>query len=197
MATPHEHLALDLGAPSLSAALEALLILAEEPVPVEELARVTAASSGDVAQTLAQLAQEYLESERGFELRNVAGGWRFYSSEACAELVQRWVTDGRQARLSQAALETLAVIAYRQPVSRALVGSIRGVSVDGVIRTLLARGLIREAGTDASSTARLFATTDHFLERMGLTSLEELPPIAHLLPDPGEVTDHTDGEPLE
>lgn len=192
---PHEEPSL--GAPSLAAALEALLLLAEDPMSVEELARATFSEPDEVARTLADLAAQYDEQGRGFELRQLAGAWRFYTSHHCSALIQRWVTDARQSKLSQAALETLAVIAYRQPVARAVISSIRGVNVDGVVRTLLARGLIEERGSDPTTGARLYATTDYFLERMGMTSLTDLPAITHLLPDPSEVTHHTDGEPLE
>ncbi len=179
-----------LGAPSLGAALEALLLIAEEPLDSAVLGAACDAPVDLIEGTLADLQRQYLEQGRGFTLRAVAGGWRFYTSEACADLITRWVTDGRQSRLSPAALETLAVVAYRQPVSRARISAIRGVSVDAVMRTLTARGLVAEAGTDHTTGAHLYATTDHFLERMGLQTLDQLPPIAHLLPDPRDVTDH-------
>jgi segregation and condensation protein B len=120
---------------------------------------------------------------RGFDLREVAGGWRFYTRAECSPLIERWVVDGQQARLTQAALETLSVIAYRQPVTRGRVSAVRGVSVDGVIKTLLTRGLIEEAGTEHESGAIFYKTTSYFLERMGIASLEDLPPLAEHLPD--------------
>ncbi|MGA0946124.1 MAG: SMC-Scp complex subunit ScpB, partial [Candidatus Nanopelagicales bacterium] len=140
-------------APSLGAALEALLIVAVEPLSTVDLAEATRHPVDAVATRLAELAQEYLDQERGFALREVAGGWRFYTSASCSGLVERWVLDGQQAKLTQAALETLAVIAYRQPVSRARISAVRGVNVDGVLRTLQSRGLLEEAGTDPSSQA--------------------------------------------
>ena len=127
---------------------------------------------------------EYAEQGRGFELRNVAGGWRYYTREELAPVVEAFVLDGQQARLTQAALETLAVVAYRQPVSRARVSAIRGVNVDGVMRTLLTRGLVEEAGTDHSSGAHLYRTSSYFLERIGVTSLDDLPGARAVPPRP-------------
>src|SRR5690348_6499427 len=122
---------------ALSGALEAILLVVDEPVSEVVLAQVLQTPQGQVREQLATLAEEYNASGRGFELREVAGGWRFYTSPAYASVVERFVVDGQQARLTQAALETLAVVAYRQPVSRARVSAVRGVNVDGVIRTLL------------------------------------------------------------
>ncbi len=181
----------------LPAALESLLIIAAEPMAEDELASATGSPPEEVRETLQGLADDYRRVGRGFELRRVANGWRFYSSAHCAPVVHRWVTDGRQARLSQAALETLAVIAYRQPVSRAKVGSIRGVNVDAVMRTLQSRGLIEQTAEDPLTGAGLYATTTLFLERMNLTDLSELPPIVDLLPDPVDVADHVDGAALD
>lgn len=177
----------ELPAPSLGAALEALLIVAVEPQSTVELAEATRHPVDEVEARLKELAQEYAAQERGFALREVAGGWRYYTSESCSGMVERWVLDGQQARLTQAALETLAVIAYRQPVSRARISAVRGVNVDGVLRTLQSRGLIEEAGTDPSSQAILFRTTPYFLERMGIASLEDLPDLAEHLPDLAEL----------
>jgi segregation and condensation protein B len=176
-----------LPAPSLGAALEALLIVAVEPQSTVELAEATRHPIDEVAARLRELSEEYLAQGRGFALREVAGGWRFYTSEACSGMVERWVLDGQQARLTQAALETLAVIAYRQPVSRARISAVRGVNVDGVLRTLQSRGLIEEAGTDPSSQAILFRTTPYFLERLGIASLEDLPDLSEHLPDLAEL----------
>ncbi len=151
----------------------------------------------DVTGALTELAAEYAEQGRGFELRNVAGGWRYYTREELAPVVEAFVLDGQQARLTQAALETLAVVAYRQPVSRARVSAIRGVNVDGVMRTLLTRGLVEEAGHDHSSGAHLYRTTSYFLERIGVTSLDDLPELAPYLPDLddlGEIEDESAGE---
>jgi len=172
-----------LGAPSLSAAIEALLLLADEPLSAVELAQVTRSPEPDVNEVLASLSREYTEAMRGFDLREVAGGWRFYTRAQCSPLIERWVVDGQQARLTQAALETLSVIAYRQPVTRGRVSAVRGVNVDGVIKTLLTRGLIEEAGTEHESGAIFYKTTSYFLERMGIASLEDLPPLAEHLPD--------------
>lgn len=172
-----------LGAPSLTAALEALLLLADEPMSAVALAEITRCPVDEVESEIQRLSAEYTEQERGFDLREVAGGWRFYTRAECSPLVERWVLDGQQARLTQASLETLAVIAYRQPVARGRVAAIRGVNVDGVIRTLLSRGLIEEAGHEDESNAILYRTTSTFLERMGIASLDDLPPVAEHLPD--------------
>lgn len=172
-----------LGAPSLEAGLEALLMLADEPMPAIALAQATRRPVADVEQALAALAAEYADQGRGFELRQVAGGWRYYTRLECAPLVERWVLDGQQARLTQASLETLAVIAYLQPVTRGRVSAVRGVNVDGVIRTLTTRGLIQESGQDPESGAILYGTTSTFLERLGVASLDDLPPLADHLPD--------------
>jgi segregation and condensation protein B len=172
-----------LGAPTLAAGLEALLLVSDEPQDVATLAAAVRRPVEEVRSTLEELAADYRASGRGFDLRELAGGWRFYTHPDCAPLVERHVRDGQQARLTQAALETLAVVAYRQPVSRARISAVRGVNVDGVIRTLTTRGLITEAGHDESSGAILYRTTDLFLERLGLRSLEELPPVAEYLPD--------------
>jgi segregation and condensation protein B len=180
-----------LGAPTLAAALEALLMVTEQPMQPAELASLVRCPEADVVQTLERIAQEYTDEGRGFDLRQVAGGWRFYTRSDCAEVVERFVRDGQQSRLSQAALETLAVIAYRQPVARSRIAAIRGVSVDGVIRTLTTRGLIEETGTEASG-ALLYATTDLFLDRLGIASLEELPPVMDYLPDLDSLEDFLD-----
>jgi len=168
------------------AALEAVLMVAESPVPVERLAAALDVPVPEVSRLLEELAAEY-RGERdgrphGFELRGGARGWRFYSAREHADVVGRFVLEGQSARLSQAALETLAVIAYRQPVTRGQVSAVRGVNVDGVVRTLLARGLIAETGQDPLSGAALFGTTGEFLDRMGWQSLDELPPLAPHLP---------------
>ena len=172
-----------LGAPSLDAALEAVLLVTDQPIDVATLASLVRRPADDVLSRLRALSAGYTEDARGFDLREVAGGWRFYTRADCAEIVERYVRDGQQARLTQAALETLAVVAYRQPVSRARISAVRGVNVDGVIRTLTSRGLVAEAGHDEGSGAILYRTTELFLERLGLTTLEELPPVADYLPD--------------
>ncbi len=184
-------------APPLEAALEALLIIAADPMDEADLAQATGSDPAEVITCLRRLAAQYEADQRGFELRKVGDGWRFYSAARCADVVFTWMTDGRQAKLSQAALETLAVIAYRQPVTRSAVGSIRGVNVDGVVRTLTARGLVEEVGEDPLTGGALYRTTVRFLELMGIDALAELPPIVDLLPAPEDVTGHIDGEALD
>src|SRR5580693_3221238 len=169
--------------PGLPASLEAILLVADEPVPVVVLAQVLERPRNEVTAVLHALAEEYQAGGRGFDLREIAGGWRFYTREDCAPLVERFVSDGQEVRLTQAALETLAVVAYRQPVSRARVSAVRGVNCDSVLRTLTLRGLVEEAGTDAETGAILYRTTGYFLERLGLASLEELPELAPFLPE--------------
>lgn len=167
----------------LHPALEAVLMVADQPLDEYALATAVGYPVSEVAAALAALAGEYDESGRGFELRNVAGGWRYYTREEFAPVVERFVLEGQQARLTQAALETLAVVAYKQPVSRSRVSAIRGVNVDGVMRTLLTRGLVEEAGADAETGAHLYRTTSYFLERIGITSLDQLPELAPYVPD--------------
>jgi segregation and condensation protein B len=169
--------------PGLRASLEAILLVADEPVPVVMLAQVLERPRNEVAAELRDLAAAYTAEDRGFELREIAGGWRYYTREDCAPLVERFVTDGQEVRLTQAALETLAVVAYRQPVSRARVSAVRGVNCDGVMRTLVLRGLTEEAGTDSETGAILYRTTGYFLERLGLASLADLPDLAPFLPE--------------
>lgn len=173
----------------LRPALEAILMVSDEPLGTVRLASVVGHPVTDVEQALVQLAAEYAEQGRGFDLRSVAGGWRFYSRPEFAGVVESFVLEGQQARLTQAALETLSVVAYKQPVSRARVSAIRGVSVDGVMRTLLSRGLVEEAGHDEQSGAHLYRTTSYFLERIGITSLDELPELAPYLPDMDDLED--------
>jgi segregation and condensation protein B len=170
--------------PPLRAALEAVLLVVDEPVAEVTLAQVVERPTEEVGRVLRELAADYDEAGRGFELREVSGGWRLYTRAACAPYVERFVRDGQQARLTQAALETLAVVAYRQPVSRSRVAAIRGVNVDAVMRTLVARGLVTEVGTEHESGALLYGTTPHFLERLGLRALDELPTLSDYLPDP-------------
>lgn len=167
----------------LRAQLEAVLLVADQPVPEATLAAVVQQPFDEVARTLAELAEEYAAQGRGFELRSVAGGWRLYTHPACAEVVERFVVDGQQARLTQAALETLAVVAYRQPVTRGRIAAVRGVNCDGVVRTLVARGLVEETGSDPETGAALYRTTGYFLERLGISTLDELPDLAPFLPD--------------
>lgn len=171
----------------LQPALEAVLMVADEPLQVASLAAVLGYPTDDVAAALADLASQYEGHGRGFELREVAGGWRYYTRSDYASVVEAFLLDGQQARLTQAALETLAVVAYRQPVSRARVSAIRGVNVDGVMRTLVNRGLVEDAGTDSETGSHLYRTTSYFLERIGIGCLEDLPELAPFLPDLGEV----------
>nr|WP_074004692.1 MULTISPECIES: SMC-Scp complex subunit ScpB [Streptomycetaceae] len=177
----------------LRADLEAVLMVVDEPVAEERLAGVLERPRAEVAAALRELSAEYTAQGRGFDLRLVAGGWRFYSRDTCSAAVDRFLLDGRQARLSQAALETLAVIAYRQPVSRSRVSAVRGVNCDGVMRTLVQRGLVEEAGSEPETGAILYRTTNYFLERMGLRGLDELPELAPFLPE----VDDVEAESLE
>jgi segregation and condensation protein B len=164
-------------------ALEAILLVADEPVAENTLAQVLEVAQTEIATALEGLAASYAEQGRGFELRKVAGGWRYYTRAELSPLVERFVRDGQEVRLTQAALETLAVVAYRQPVSRVQVSAVRGVNCDSVMRTLVLRGLVEEAGTDHESGAILFRTTEYFLERLGLAGLDQLPELAPFLPD--------------
>ncbi|MCW2767423.1 MAG: condensin subunit ScpB [Nocardioides sp.] len=173
----------------LRPSLEAVLMVADQPLDAVSLATAVGYPVDEVSAALTELASEYTEQGRGFELRNVAGGWRYYTREEYAAVVEGFVLEGQQARLTQAALETLAVVAYKQPVSRARVSAIRGVNVDGVMRTLLSRGLVEEAGQDHETGANLFRTTGFFLERIGVTSIEDLPELAPYLPDMDDFDD--------
>ncbi|MHA7270310.1 SMC-Scp complex subunit ScpB [Arthrobacter sp. HLT1-20] len=189
-AAPEEAAELLETAHGVRAALEAVLMVVDEPVTEEALAAVVGLPAAAIREQLHELAREYdgytrkgdTVPVRGFELRQLAGGWRVYSRAAYADIVSQFVVDGQTARLTQAALETLAVIAYRQPVSRARVSAIRGVNVDSVVRTLAQRGLIEEVGTDEVSGAFLYRTTAYFLERLGMGSVDQLPQIAQHLP---------------
>ena len=165
------------------AAIEAVLMVVEEPVTDHALASALELPVEEIRDHLADLERQYTDGSHGFTVRNVGGGWRFYSHHAYAPVVERFVLDGQQSRLTAASLETLAVVAYRQPISRARISAVRGVNVDGVVRTLLTRGLIIEVTKDEESGATLYGTTPYFLERMGLNSLDDLPPIAPYLPD--------------
>jgi len=167
----------------LRSALEAILLVVDEPVTAMVLAQIIAVTEAGVGAALDELRREYDEQRRGFELRQIGSGWRLYTRSEFAPYVERFVLDGQQARLTQAALETLAVVAYRQPVSRARVSAVRGVNVDGVMRTLLSRGLVEEAGSEHESGALLYRTTPYFLERLGLRELTELPNLANFLPE--------------
>jgi segregation and condensation protein B len=165
------------------AALEAILMVVDEPVGELVLATVLEVRGEDVANALIELSESYTREGRGFDLRRAAGGWRFYTRADYASYVERFVLDGQQLRLTQASLETLAVVAYKQPVTRSRISAIRGVNVDGVIRTLITRGMVEECGADPESGAHLYRTTTLFLEKMGLDSVDQLPPLAPFLPD--------------
>lgn len=165
--------------------LEAILFVADEPVPLTQLAQVTETAKDEVTQALEDLRAGFEASGRGVTLRDVAGGWRMYTHPDVAPYVEKFVRAVQHPRLTQAALETLAIIAYKQPVSRLQVASIRGVDSDGVVTTLEHRGLVREIGRDPGpGQAILYGTTDVFLERMGFGSLADLQPIASMLPGP-------------
>jgi segregation and condensation protein B len=167
----------------LDAALEALLLVVDAPTDEATLATAVEQPVERVHAALERLAAAYAAAGRGIDLRHVGAGWRFYTRDRYAPYVERMLLDGQRARLTRAALETLAVVAYRQPVTRARVAAVRGVNCDGVLRTLLTRGLVQEAGVDETTQGTLFRTTELFLERLGLSSVEELPPLAPLLPD--------------
>lgn len=167
----------------LDAALEALLLVVDAPTDEETLALAVEQPVARVREALARLAAGYTGAGRGIDLRHAGGGWRFYTRDDYAPYVERMLLDGQRARLTRAALETLAVVAYRQPVTRARVAAVRGVNCDGVLRTLLTRGLVQEAGVDDATQGTLFRTTELFLERLGLSSVADLPPLAPLLPD--------------
>lgn len=194
------------------AALEAVLMVLDQPATEAELAAGLDLDVATVAGLLLELQREYNgytvkapdmekasnagfgSTPRGFELRNIAGGWRIYSRTDFAEIVGKYVLEGQTARLTQAALETLAVIAYRQPVSRARVSAIRGVNVDSVVRTLAQRGLIEDSGQDPESGAILYRTTSYFLERMGISSVAELPQLSPHLPGLDGIAEFYDAE---
>lgn len=174
---------------AMDAALESLLLVVDSPANEDTLATALDQPVARVAAALHRLAGAYTEQQRGIDLRRAGDGWRFYTRDTYAPFVEKLLTDGQRAKLTRAALETLAVIAYRQPVTRARVAAVRGVNVDGVIRTLLARGLIEETGADPETGGTLYRTTELFLERLGLSSLDELPPIAPLLPEVDAIDD--------
>ncbi|MGW4400797.1 SMC-Scp complex subunit ScpB [Amycolatopsis nivea] len=187
--------AVDSGLPSvaddeaLEAALEALLLVVDSPIAEDALAETLDQPVARVTVALRTMAQKFTERASGIDLRRVGEGWRFYTRDTYAPFVEKLLLDGQRSKLTRAALESLAVIAYRQPVTRARVAAVRGVNVDGVIRTLLARGLIEEMGTDPETTGTLYVTTELFLERLGLSSLNDLPPIAPLLPEVDTIDD--------
>jgi segregation and condensation protein B len=184
------HVPVELRSPEeLRGGLEALLFVMDDPVDEDTLAGALRCTVEQVRTGLAELAAGYDERRSGLTLRRVGEGWRLYTREEHAPVVERYLVDGQRSRLTQAALETLAVIAYRQPVTRARVSAIRGVGVDGVMRTLLTRGLVHEVGPDPDSGGGLYATTPLFLERLGLSSLADLPELAPFLPETAAMLD--------
>lgn len=173
------------GADGVAGAVEALLFVSDEPVTASRLASVLDAPVATVEKTLRGLAESYAKEERGFQLREVAGGWRLYTHPAYHEQIEQYVLSWDTRRLSQAALEALAVIAYHQPVTRQGVNAIRGVNSEAVISSLIEKGLVREQGRDRNAgNAILYGTTRTFLERFGLRDLSELPPLEEFAPDP-------------
>ena len=171
-----------------AAAIEAVLIAATEPVPASLLAELLEIGTERVEELCRALASAYEDEERGFELARVAGGYRFQSHPAYRGYVERFILDDAPQRLSPAALETLAIVAYKQPITRAQLSAIRGVNVEGVMRLLVQRGYVAAIGRDAGpGQAVLFGTTDAFLERLGLDHLGELPPLERFVPDTAEV----------
>lgn len=189
---------IELDGEELAHVLEALLLVVDTPVSVQSLASATDQPVYKVTDALNRIVEDFNSRDSGIELRETGGGWRMYTRSRYAPYVERLILDGTRSKLTRAALETLAVVAYRQPVTRARVSAVRGVNVDAVIRTLVARGLITEAGNDADTGATTFATTELFLERLGLASLADLPDIAPLLPDVDvidDITETLDSEP--
>ncbi|MGU3437455.1 SMC-Scp complex subunit ScpB [Actinomycetes bacterium M1A6_2h] len=166
----------------LRSALEAVLLVVDSPAPVALLSSTLGTDPARIDAALREMAADLTQRGSGIDLRYAGDGWRFYTRTDYAPYVEKLLLDGARSKLTRAALETLAVIAYRQPVTRARVSAVRGVNVDGVMRTLLARGLIAESGTDADSAATQYVTTEMFLERLGLASLADLPELAPLLP---------------
>ncbi|MFG1643147.1 SMC-Scp complex subunit ScpB [Amycolatopsis sp. NPDC049252] len=174
---------------ALEAALEALLLVVDSPASEDSLAETLQQPRARIVVALRTMAQKFTDRVSGIDLRRVGEGWRFYTRDVYAPFVEKLLLDGQRSKLTRAALESLSVIAYRQPVTRSRVAAVRGVNVDGVIRTLLARGLIAEMGTDPETTGTLYVTTELFLERLGLSSLNDLPAIAPLLPEVDTIDD--------
>jgi segregation and condensation protein B len=185
----------DSGLPDLAddaefeAAIESVLLVVDSPIAEDQLSSALEQPVKRIKEALRRLSTRYTESGSGIDLRRAGDGWRFYTRDRYAPFVEKLLLDGQRAKLTRAALETLAVIAYRQPVTRARIAAVRGVNVDGVIRTLVARGLIEETGTDSDTGGILYRTTELFLERLGLSSLADLPPIAPLLPEVDAIDD--------
>lgn len=165
------------------AVLEAILLMATEPTMTDELAAALKLTVDETEAELDAIARFYEEQERGIRLRRVAGGWRFATASELADVLEVWLVADQRSKLTQAALETLSVIAYLQPVTRGRISGVRGVNVDGVVKTLLVRGLIAEAGEDPHTGAMTFVTTSLFMQKLGINSLRELPDLAPMLPD--------------
>lgn len=173
----------------LRSQIESIMLVVDSPVAAEEIAGALGVDRGDVDKQLLMWATELDQRGSGIDLRETAEGWRLYTRPANAAAVEAFVLDGTQTKLSRAAMETLAVVAYRQPVTRAQVAGVRGVNVDGVMRTLALRGLIAEVEPDESSGAHRYVTTELFLELLGIDSLERLPDLAPLLPEVDAIED--------
>ncbi len=171
----------------LHSMLEGILVIADEPIATAQLAQIVEAPKAEVQIALQDIAREMTATARGYQIREVDGAWRMYSSEFGSKAVEKFVKEGHSSRLSQAALETLAVIAYRQPVSRGRIAAIRGVNVDGVVRTLMNRGLVEETGIEHATQAMLYSTTPYFLDRLNIDNLEDLPEVADYLPELAEI----------
>jgi segregation and condensation protein B len=170
--------------------VEAILLLADEPVPATQLGEVLERPRADVVALLEELEASYRNDDRGFVLREVAGGWRLYTSPDCAPWLERFVVGRSHGRLTAAALEVLAIVAYRQPIARARIAEIRGVDSDRVVRTLVHRGLVVESGRDSGTGSPvLFSVSSDFMEKMGLRSVDELPPLSDFMPDADAVED--------
>ena len=179
-------------AEQIRAEIEALLVVAEGGVTADDFGRILEISPADALDALRTLAGEYEERGSGIRIRDTAAGWRLFAAPEHHDLIRAALRDDQPARLTQASLETLAVVAYRQPVTRSRIGAIRGVSADAVVRTLVSRGLVVEVGTEESSGAILYGTSTLFLEKLGVTSLAELPPLHDYLPDLRDVLSDTD-----
>jgi segregation and condensation protein B len=180
---------------NLRGAIEALLFVSDEPVSAARLSKVLETPQGEIDQALRELSDDYLNAERGFQLREVAGGWRFYTHPAFHEVIETYVLSWDTRRLTQAALEALSVIAYHQPVTRAGVNAVRGVNSEGVVASLIEKGLVKEVGRDKNQgNAILYGTTRTFLEKFGLADISELPPLAEFAPD--TATEHAIRERL-
>jgi len=175
---------LDIDDAGLRRGIAAVLFISDEPLSVDAIAETLGVDRVRVATAIGEVGGVLDGDEMGFELREVAGGWRMMTSPAARPVLERWLIGARHGRLTQAALETLAVVAYRQPIARVTIGEIRGVNPDGALRSLVSRGLVTEVGREEGpGQAVLFGTTEQFLERMGLRSLDELPPVPPYLPD--------------